>query len=411
MKNKIKTSILGLLVAVVGLSFWNPMLVVKASQVIKSIEAQTYVADQGQMVDRFVIEFDDKTGLESMIAADLDIINNYDGYPLDPTGAPILTSYEDDGIVLTWEGNVLTIDVADFKYNASLVGLFEFKSETYPVMNFSATAVTKVVTKTVDDFLIESFTASNGVTIPYRLYLSEKQNQPLVIWMHGAGEVGTDNVKPLVANRGGVAFVENGYDTNVIAAQYPVKFSVELTDEELAQMNDFFLAYEELLTQLIDTHKMDKDRVYLTGASMGGGLALKFLTYNPELFAATVVISSRGTIKDLADLATLEDYPIWLFHGEEDVVNVSTISKGIYEELVRLGNNKAKLTIYDTETLNKLKLYGPLLHWAWVPALNDPEMHAWLFEQDKNPFNTKLYMGLGVLAALLGSFLLLGRKK
>lgn len=411
MKNKIKSSLLSLLIAIIGLSFWNPVLVVKASQVIKSIEAHTYVADQGQMVDRFVIEFDSKSGLESMTAADLDIINNYDGYPLDSTGAPILTSYEDDGIVLSWEGNVLTVDVADFKYNASLVGLFEFKSETYPVMNFSATAVTKVVTKTVDDFLTETFTASNGVTIPYRLYLSEKKNQPLVIWMHGAGEVGTDNVKPLVANRGGVAFAENGYDTNIVVAQYPVKFSVELTDEELAQMNDFFVAYEELLLQLIDTHEMDNDRVYLTGASMGGGLVLKFLTYNPELFTATVVISSRGTIKDLADLASLEDYPIWLFHGDEDVVNVSTISKDIYNELVRLGNDKAKLTIYDTKSLNELKLYGPLLHWAWVPALNDPEMHAWLFEQDKNTVNTKLYIGLGVLGVLLGSFYLLGRKK
>lgn len=385
MKRKILRGITTVLSLVMAFSVLGNTKVKAAGNVIvNSVVANTYVADQGQMVDSFEITVDDINKVQGLKAEDFDITNNYDGYPLDENSALRKDSYADDGITLNISGNTIKLDVKDFKYDSSLNGVFNVASAKYPELSFTSTNVTKVNTRTVDKFQKLTFTGSNGVTIPYRLYLTDTgRPEPLVIWMHGSGEVGTDNVKPVTASRGAVAWVEEGYNTNVIAAQYPYKFSVDLSDKELQDMKAYFKAYVELINKLVAEGKVDKDRIYLTGASMGGGLTLRFLLEDPDMFAGSVAIASRGTVKDLSELKSISNLPIWLFHADEDLTNSSSISKNIYNELQNLGNKNSKLTIYSTETMNSLRLYGGLRHWSWVPTLNNKEMMSWLFSQSK----------------------------
>lgn len=351
---------------------------------VNGVVANTYVADQGQMVDSFEITVDDISKVPDLKAEDFDITNNYDGYPIDKSGNIARTNYSDDGIVLTKDGNKIKMDVKDFKYNSSMTGVFNVTCAKYPELSFTSSNVTKVNTRTVDQFENLTFTGSNGVTIPYRLHITNNSKpEPLVIWMHGAGEVGTDNIKPITASRGAVSWIEEGFETNVIAAQYPYKFSVDLTDKELQDMKNYFKAYKELIDKLVSEGKVDKNRIYLTGASMGGGLALRFLLEDPNLFAGSVLMSSRGTVKDPSELKAISNMPIWLFHAEEDTTNDVSISKNIYNELQSLGDKNAKLTIYSPDTMNSLKLYGALRHWSWVPTLNNKDMMNWLFSQKK----------------------------
>lgn len=370
---------------ILGLTFIRGVNIKAVEEInVTGISANTYISDQGQMVDSFEINVDDIKKVEGIKAGDFDIINNYDGYPLNSKGELVKENYVDDGISLSIKGNIIKIDVKDFKYDSSLTGVFSVTSVKYPKLSFTSKDVTKVNTKTVDEFEKLIFTGSNGVNIPYRLKSTKTgKPEPLVIWMHGAGEVGVDNVKPITANRGAVAFAESEQTTNVLAAQYPYKYSVELTDIELNDMKDYFNAYEELINKLVEQGKVDSNRIYLTGASMGGGLTLRFLLEKPNLFAASVAIASRGTVKDLAELEAISDLPIWLFHAEEDPTNASSISKNIYNKLKELGNNKAKLTIYSTEEMSALRLYGGILHWSWVPTLNNSEMINWLYSQSK----------------------------
>ncbi|MBD7910833.1 MULTISPECIES: prolyl oligopeptidase family serine peptidase [Clostridium] len=351
---------------------------------VQAITANTYVGDMGVMVDSFEIDVNDMSKTADLQATDFDITGNYDGYPLNSEGKVSQDNYTNDEINLTVEGNKIKLSFKPFKYPGGNVSNFGVVCNKYPELSFTQTNVTKVNTRTVDEFENLTFKGSNGVTIPYRLRtVNTGKPEPLVIWMHGSGEVGIDNFKPITANRGAVAFAESGYATNVIAAQYPYKFSVELTDTELKDMKNFFNAYEELINKLVTEGKVDKNRIYLTGASMGGGLTLRFLLEKPNLFAASVAIASRGTVKDLSELNTISNIPIWLFHAEEDGTNSSTISKDIYNKLQGLGNDKSKLTIYSTEYMNSLKLYGGLLHGSWVPTLNNKEMMSWLFSQSK----------------------------
>lgn len=371
---------------------------VKAADAVKvtKITANTYVGDVGQMVDSFEITVDDITKVSGLKAADFDIASNYNGYTEKDGSSKI---YTDDGIVLTTSGNTIKIDVKDFKYSgapnpANPYGPsipFSVTSSKYSTLDFDATKITNLLTKTVDKFEKLTFTGSNGVTIPYRLYSANTgKPEPLVLFMHGSGEVGTDNVKQITASRGAVAFAESGYTTNVIAAQYPYSYSRALSDTELKDMNNYFDAYEELINKLVKAGKVDKDRIYVTGLSMGGGLDLRFLLAKPSLFAASVVMSARNSVDltnvHLSELSSIKTLPIWLFHCEDDGLNTSKTSKDVYNELVKLGDSKAKLTIYTSEFMDSLGFYGIYPHHAsWVPTLNNKDMMSWLFSQSKTP--------------------------
>lgn len=394
MKKGLKSFLTALTLTGTIVNFAVPSLRVNAETLgsvnIKHITANTYVGDVGQVVDSFEIVVDDIAKIQGIKAEDFEIINNYDGYPLNSKGELALENYEDDGISLSIEGNTIKMDVKDFKYDSSMTGVFSVVCDKYPELNFTSSNVNEIKTQTVDKFENLTYVGTNGVKIPYRLYSANTgKPEPLVIWMHGAGEVGTDNIKPVTANRGAVAFAESEYTTNVMAAQYPYKYSVELTDTELKDMRDFFDAYEELINKLIAEGKVDSNRIYLTGASMGGGLTLRFLLEKPNLFTASVAIASRGTVKDLSELSKISKLPIWLFHAEEDTTNASTISKNIYNKLKELGNDSAKMTIYSTEYMNSLRLYGGLLHWSWVPTLNNKDMISWLYSQSKQVVQVK----------------------
>ena len=351
---------------------------------VKDIQANLFIDDAGEMVDSFEIQIEDILSVQDLKEGDFEITGNYDGYPVNQAEEMVQEDFEDDGIELSIEGDSLILDVKDFKYPGGVESEYKITNEKYPALSFSKEDVTSINTKTVDQFEKATFTGGNDVTIPYRISVANSEkSEPLVIWMHGAGEVGTDNESHIRANRGAVSFAESDYVTSVIAAQYPYAYSEELTDEELQDMLDFFKAYRELIDSLVEDGTVDPDHIYLTGASMGGGLTLRFMLEEPELFAGVVTISSRGTVKDLEELNKVDHLPIWLFHAEDDPTNPSTVSKDIYNKLKDLGNDEAKLTIYDTEYMHSLNLYGGLLHWGWVPALNDSEMMDWLFAQKK----------------------------
>ncbi len=353
------------------------------------ITANLLVGDPGKMASSFTIELDDASKYADLTAADFDIINNYNGIPLTADGYN-MSSYEDDGITISLQGNVLTINCTPFAYPANMVGSFEVVCSKYAELSFKAADVDATTIKTADDFIKGSYTASNGMTIPYRLRKGTGSNQPLVIWMHGAGEVGTDNEAPLTANRGGVAFAEYTDKAYVLLAQYPEKYSTPYEEGQEETMVKFLAAYNELIKKLISENKIDSSRVYLAGCSMGGGLVLEFMTRYTDLFAGVIAIASRGTIlDDLSVLDTCKDLPIYLIHANGDMTNDVENSKTIYNYLESIGNKNAKIMIYSEQYMNNLGLYTYLLHWSWVPALNDEAVLDWLFAQKKSSNTNK----------------------
>lgn len=267
-------------------------------------------------------------------------------------------------------------------------------NERYPELSFNEASVTTLKTRTVDDFVAGEYTGTNGEKLSYRLKLSASAApQPLVVWLHGGGEVGTDNLKQLTENKGAVAWIESGYDTSVLAVQFPKNYGWKIYDnaEELSRMRDYFEVQAELIGELVDSGKVDPNRIYVAGVSSGGGGALRFLMQYPGLFAGSIVVAAKDTVADYTgsveafkrELQDLPDVPVWLVHAQNDPITDSRTSTLAYEALTQLGSKQAKLTIYDDAFMDANRFYGNLKHWSWVPVFNDKEMFDWLFEQKK----------------------------
>lgn len=226
-------------------------------------------------------------------------------------------------------------------------------------------------------------------SMPYRLYVPENydpnKSYPLVLFLHGGGERGTDNVKQITANDGAViwaapenqakhqAFVLAPQARNVPDGGFGITRDSD-NNINLSRVFEFSTdlgtAYE-ILQHVRNNYNIDSNRLYSTGLSQGG-----FGTYNlnmkyPDLFAAMVPIAGGG---DPEKAYLLGNKPIWEFHAVDDSVIPVSYSQNIIEAIRNAGGNP----IY-TEYPAEFK-YN---HGSWVPAYENKEMIEWVFKQEK----------------------------
>jgi predicted peptidase len=115
-------------------------------------------------------------------------------------------------------------------------------------------------------------------------------------------------------------------------------------------------------------YRIDKDRVYLTGLSMGGYGTWALAAAHPEKFAAIAPICGGGNPAEAAKLARL---PIWVFHGAKDPTVPIERSKEMVEAIKAAGGD-AKFTIYPEAG-----------HDSWTETYNNPELYQWLLAQKR----------------------------
>jgi predicted peptidase len=214
--------------------------------------------------------------------------------------------------------------------------------------------------------------------LPYRLLAPPKvatgKKYPLVIFLHGAGERGTDNEKQLV--HGVPQFVANRdkYPCFLIAPQCPegkkwveVDWSAEshTLPKDPGEVGRLTLA---LIEKSIKELPVDLRRVYITGLSMGGYGTWDLVARRPDLFAAATPVCGGA---DEATAARIKDIPIWAFHGAKDTAVKPARSRNMIAALEKAGG-KPKYTEYPD-----------VGHNSWDPAYKDPELFKWLFAQKK----------------------------
>jgi predicted peptidase len=218
----------------------------------------------------------------------------------------------------------------------------------------------------------------DGQKLPYRLLKPAKVEDgtryPLVIFLHGAGERGTDNEKQLV--HGVPQFVANRekYPCFLIAPQCPdgkkwveVDWSADAhtLPKDPGEVGQLTLA---LIEQSLKDLPVDPKRVYLTGLSMGGYGTWDILARRPELFAAAAPVCGGA---DEATATKIKDIPVWVFHGAKDGAVKVARSRNMVAALEKAGG-KPKYTEYPD-----------VGHNSWDPAYKDPEFYEWLFAQSK----------------------------
>jgi len=172
---------------------------------------------------------------------------------------------------------------------------------------------------------------------------------PLILSLHGSGAAGRDLRRveadgfPRRAARGDLPFI-------VVAPQSPGRgWDAESLDA--------------LLARVLASYRVDRERIYLTGLSMGGYGAWALGAAHPERFAAIAPICGGG---DVAWAGSLSRVPIWAFHGDRDRVVPPRESETLVDAVRELGGD-AQLTIYRG-----------VGHDAWTRTYDDPGFYTWL---------------------------------
>jgi predicted peptidase len=189
------------------------------------------------------------------------------------------------------------------------------------------------------------------LTLPNLYDAEPSQRWPLVLFLHGAGERGSNlNVikvhgPPLLVSEG------RKFPFILVSPQCPSNSSWNT-----AELSD-------LLDEIEAKYRVDTDRVYVTGLSMGG-----FGTYNlamdePTRFAAIAPMSS-GADPDFASL--LKGVPIWVFHGDKDPV-------------VPIGGDRDMVTALKAQGADVTFTVIPNgKHDIWDPIYAGNEIYSWL---------------------------------
>ena len=255
---------------------------------------------------------------------------------------------------------------------------------------------------------LDAFEARKEGDILYRLYSPKtKQPRPMILFLHGGGECGFDNLKQMVGTIGAIHLAEMYPDFYIMAPQAPqmMDFSMMVgraTTQSFATSDtpgkhgwhrEYLAGVCDIIRAMIDEGKVDMNRVYVTGMSMGGGGTLRAMSVGAGLFAAAAPICPTMTPETYGILCGLVDAKIWISAAYVDhtIYRHKYIVDGIMA-LRDAGNNNARLTLYSPE---ELEAYGiatdpdmPLQakfganHACWILTYhNEHKIMSWLTEQ------------------------------
>lgn len=233
------------------------------------------------------------------------------------------------------------------------------------------------------EYEYKTFVSSDGTELNYRLLRPEEEKNgekyPLVLFLHGAGERGSDNEKQLV--HGSRMFLNpvnrEKYPAYILFPQCPSEdywafrkrpssFDKISADDSITPI---LLSVREMLDTYIENPMVDRSRVYIMGLSMGGMGTFDMVIRFPEIFAAAIPICGAADTKRLAEM---EGVSFRIFHGDADPTVPVECSRKAYRALKK---SKCDVEYYE---------FPGCGHLSWDPAFNRPDFMEWLFKQKKS---------------------------
>ena len=227
--------------------------------------------------------------------------------------------------------------------------------------------------------------------VPYRLMkpidFDPNRSYPLILSLHGAGGRGQNNLgnlrnwNELMANeslrRKHPCFVL-APQTNVpwMAPESPFGETPELNDEVRALLSDSMISrlearsdrmrefsggdlgkvIEFIELELTQDFKIDRNRIYCLGHSMGGGGTFNAIYLYPDLFEGAVPTASfSGPGRDYS---RIKDVPIWTFHGDNDPTVPYESTAFVFDRLKELGGNMKFTTLSAVKHAAALPAFG-----------------------------------------------------
>ena len=234
----------------------------------------------------------------------------------------------------------------------------------------------KIVDEEADKFVAAK--SKSGVNYQYfkPVNKDDGKKHPLIIWFHGNGEGGykdyRNNVSQKLANRGAVAFAEDKTQ-KIFGGAYVVAPQVDDT-----WYNNYSKGYIKSVKAMIDEfaseNNVDKNRIYVFGASAGGYMSFRMMIEYPNYFVAfstsaaalDKAATSGGVATTTQDLMKIRNKPLWMVHAQNDpTISYENTSKRVYDVLSKYG---AILSSYPNVKIDGTEYNG---HWSWIYSLRN----------------------------------------
>ena len=222
----------------------------------------------------------------------------------------------------------------------------------------------------------DQLTMSYGVFTPN----TPREKSPLIIWLHGGGEGGTDPTIPIIGNKANnyaseeiQSIFEGAY---VLVPQCPTAWmhnaqKVVTWGKENDMYNEGLMA---LIKDFVKANpKIDASRIYVGGCSNGGYMSLKLILNNPDYFAAGYIsaLAYQSDYISDADIQRIKNVPIWFVHSKDDNTTKADITViPVYNRLKAAGAKNVFMSLYDHVTdvsgIVGGENYQYMGHWSWV---------------------------------------------
>lgn len=226
----------------------------------------------------------------------------------------------------------------------------------------------------IDGFGARMFKSASGETMPFRLFIPSnydaKKKYPIVLWLHGGGGRGTDNLKQISGgNISGTRLwvspeAQQKYPTFVLAPQCP-EGNMWTTVDKAKSTRQLVLALE-VLASVEKEFSIDVSRRYVAGQSMGGLGSWSLISEHPGMFAAAIPVCGGG---DESLAAKLTKTAIWAFHGAQDQAISVERSRRMIAAIRKTGGEP------------RYTEYADVGHNSWERAFQEPELLDWMFAQ------------------------------
>jgi predicted esterase len=195
----------------------------------------------------------------------------------------------------------------------------------------------------------------------YLLYVpkspSSSGSYPLLLFLHGSDERGDD--LSILKRKGPPSFLDNKSDFPFVVVSPQCPEGSEWDTQNLITLLDHVEA----------TLPIDKNKIYVTGLSMGGFATWNLAQVAPERFAAIAPICGGG---NLDRICIMRDVPVWAFHGAKDTAVPYQESERLVQRLKEFGSDV------------KFTLYPDAGHDAWTTTYQNQELYDWLLSKSKS---------------------------
>ena len=251
----------------------------------------------------------------------------------------------------------------------------------------------KIVDEEADKFVAAK--SKSGMNYQYfkPVNKDDGKKHPLIIWFHGNGEGGykdyRNNVSQKLANRGAVAFAEDKTQ-KIFGGAYVVAPQADDT-----WYNNYTKGYiksvKAMIDEFVSENNVDKNKIYIFGASAGRYMSFRMMIEYPDYFAAfstsaaalDKAATSGGVATTTQDLMKIRNKPLWMVHAQNDpTISYENTSKRVYDVLSKY---RAILSAYLDVKIGETEYNG---HWSWIYSLrnmpvNDKGEHLfeWMAKQ------------------------------